>query len=100
VDTDGKALEGEFLRWDGPVSLTLAVAASKGPLGKRVLTTEVATCSSTHFNSSYSGSYIFSIKPNYGNYEYFQINSSSGNGIDFRGDLLASVPNYPSRVLA
>jgi hypothetical protein len=100
VDTDGGALDGEFIRWDGPKSLTLTVAASKGPLGKRALNLGVASCSSTHSSSTYTGSYSYSIKPNYGHYEYFQINSYSGNGIDFRGDLLDSVPNYPSRVLA
>ena len=101
VDTDGKALDGQFLQWDGPTSLSLTVSASKGPLGKRTLLTLVGSCSvGTHYSSSFTGSYSYSIKPNYGHYQYFQINPSVANGIDFRGDLLASVPNYRSRVLA
>jgi hypothetical protein len=70
-------------------------------LYKKAKIESVATFTSTYFPSSYSGGSTYSIIPNYEHFEYFQINPTNPNKLDFRGDLLTSIPNIPtSRILS
>jgi hypothetical protein len=71
-----------------------------GTLNRKAKIENVATFTTTHHSAAYAGGYSYSIVPNYEHFDYFEINASVTNQLDFRGDKLTSIPNLTtSRIL-